>query len=106
MEEIKVKDKRGKKMVIPAKIDTGAFRTSIDKTLAKDLGLLQEESILWERRFRNAIGKEERPIIPFTFWLRGRRIKTTAGVADRSRLRRPVIVGRRDLTGFLVNPEK
>jgi alpha-L-glutamate ligase-like protein len=104
-ETIKIKGKNGKKVDVPAKIDTGARRTSIDKTLAKDLGLLDETNILWYKRFRSALGREERPIISFTYWLKGKKIKTTAGISDRSKLRKPVIIGRKDLIGFLVNPE-
>jgi alpha-L-glutamate ligase-like protein len=105
-ENVKIKAKSGKKIVMPAKIDTGAWRTSIDKTLAQDLGLLEKDNILWERRVWSSIGRQKRPVINVTFWLKGKKIKTAAGVADRSRLRRPLIIGRRDLVGFLVNPLK
>ena len=105
-EEVKIKGKDGKKMTMPAKIDTGAWRSSIDKTLAEDLGLLGENNILWEKTVWSSIGREKRPVINITFWLKGKKIKTAAGVADRSRLRKPLIVGRRDLVGFLVNPLK
>jgi hypothetical protein len=43
--------------------------------------------------------------VELVFWLRGKKIKTAANVSDRSNLRRPMIIGRRDLKGFLVNPE-
>lgn len=105
-EEVKIKGKDGKKLTVPAKIDTGAWRTSIDKTLAEDLGLLEEKNVLWEKAVRSSIGREKRPVINITFWLKGKKIKTTAGVADRSRLRKPLIIGRGDLVGFLVNPLK
>jgi alpha-L-glutamate ligase-like protein len=103
-EEVKVRAKSGKKVAVPAKIDTGAWRTSIDKTLASDLGLLDADNVLWHKNVRSSLGKEERPIVNLTFWLKGKKIKTAAGVSDRSRLRKPVIVGRKDLVGFLVNP--
>lgn len=103
-EDIKVRSSKGKKMTVPAKIDTGAWRTSIDETLAKDLDLLTEDNILWQRKVRSSLGKGERPVIGLTYWLKGRKVKTTAGVSDRSRLRKPVIIGRKDLDGFLVNP--
>lgn len=103
-ETIKIKAQSGKKVEVPAKIDTGAKRTSIDRTLARDLGLLDESNILWYKRFRSALGREKRPVVYLTFWLKGKKIKTAAGISDRSKLRKPVIVGRRDLTGFLVSP--
>ena len=105
-EKIKVKGAGGKKMEVTAKIDTGAFRTSIDRTMAKDLGLLDSDNVLWTKKVRSSLGRESRPVVNVTFWLRGRKITTAAGIADRSKLRKPVIIGRKDLTGFLVNPDK
>ena len=105
-EKVKLLTKDKRKLEIPAKIDTGAWRTSIDKTLAEDLGLLEKENILLKKPVWSSWGRQKRPIINITYWLKGRKIKTTAGVADRSRLRRPILVGRRDLTGFLVNPQE
>lgn len=103
-EDIKIKSKAGKKITIPAKIDTGAMRTSIDETLAKDMGLLEESNILLKRYYKSALGGQVRPVIGLTFWLKGKKIKTIAGVTDRSKLTKPVIIGRSDLTGFLVDP--
>lgn len=103
-EDIKIKSRAGKKISIPAKIDTGAMRTSIDETLAKDMGLLEESNILLKRYYKSALGGQERPVIGLIFWLKGKKIKTIAGVTDRSKLTKPVIIGRSDLTGFLVDP--
>ncbi|MGB9911556.1 MAG: sugar-transfer associated ATP-grasp domain-containing protein [Microgenomates group bacterium] len=101
-EEVKILTADKKRVSVWAKIDTGAWRTSIDKNLAKELGLLKKENILWKKVFKGSLGKEERPIIGLTFWLAGRKIQTYAGVANRAHLRRPLIIGRRDLKGFLV----
>ena len=68
--------------------------------------MLEESNILWQKTVWSSIGQQRRPIINVTFWLKGKKIKTSAGVADRSKLKRPLIVGRRDLAGFLVNPVK
>jgi alpha-L-glutamate ligase-like protein len=103
-EEVKIKGADGRKITVPAKIDTGAFRTSVDRTLAKDLGLLSPDNVLWYKRVRSALGREKRPMVYLTFWLKGKKIMTAAGVSDRSKLRKQVIVGRRDLAGFLVSP--
>lgn len=92
----------GKRAEIWAKIDTGAWRSSIDKSLARDLGLLEKGNILWSKTFKSTLGTERRPVINIRFYLAGRRINTVASVADRSKLKRPLIVGRRDLGGFLV----
>jgi len=105
-EHIQIKGRDGKKITIPAKIDTGAWRTSVDRTLAKDLGLLQGDNVLWKRTVWSSLGRAKRSVIDVTFWLGGKKIKTAAGVADRSKLRKPIIIGRRDLAGYIVDPDK
>lgn len=87
-----------------AKIDTGAWRTSISESLAKELGLLEEDNILWTKKVRSSLGKEERPVISLTFWLAGRKITTPASVAKRMALKYAVIIGRKNLKGMLVDP--
>lgn len=107
-EEVEVLAGDGKtKIPVKAKIDTGAFRSSIDKNLARELGLLEEENILFEKRYRyrSAMGIEARPVIGLSFYLGGRKIKTSANVANRSRLRSPLLIGRHDLGPFLVRVE-
>jgi len=103
-EEIKIKSASGKVVLIPAKIDTGAWRSSIDKSLAEKLGLLDEKNILWRKKVKSALGEDYRPIINLTFWLAGRKITTPAFVSKRSSLKFPVIIGRRSLSGILVDP--
>ena len=96
------KDKKRKKVL--AKIDTGAWRTSINEKLAEELGLLRADNILWTKRVRSSMGVEERPVISLTFWLAGRKIVTPASVAKRTALKYPIIIGRKNLKGFLVDP--
>lgn len=98
-----INTKRQRKKVT-AKIDTGAWRTSIDYKIAEELGLLKKENIYLTRRVRSSLGIQERPIIGLTLWLKGKKIKTYASVAKRDRLRYQIIIGRRDLAGFLVDP--
>jgi len=106
VEMIKVYSAAGKAISVKARVDTGAQRSSIDKTLAQELGLLTEDNILWRKRYvyRSAHGRQPRPVIGVTFKILGRKIKTSASVADRSRLATQVLIGRNDLQGFLVNP--
>ena len=101
-EDIQIEDFMGEKHQVKAKIDTGAFRTSIDESLAKELGLLDPENILWNVGYRSSFGREERRVVGLTFYLKGKKIKTSASVSDRSKLKREIIVGRRDLLGFAV----
>ena len=104
LENIRVRNKKGQKISIPVKIDTGAYRSSVDRTLAEDLGLLEETNVLWEKPVRTSMGREKRPVINITYWLKGRKITTAAGISNRSKLKRPMIIGRKDLAGFLVDP--
>jgi len=98
-------DKTTKK-TIEARIDTGAKRSSIDKNIAKELGLLNERNILWKDRYqyRSASGLQTRPVVALTYVLAGRKIKTYVSVSDRSRLSTAFLVGREDMAGFLVDP--
>jgi alpha-L-glutamate ligase-like protein len=104
-ETVKVRAEGGKKVLVEAKLDTGAWRTSIDGALAKELGLLEEGNILWYKKVKSALGVQERPVIDLIFWLSGRKIETSANIADRSGLKKKIVVGRKALKGFLVSPE-
>ncbi len=86
-----------------AKIDTGAYRTTICSSLAEQLGLNQ---LISYKKVRGALGKEERPIINFSFTLDKRLVETEAFVADRREMKYDIIIGRRDLKRFLVDPAK
>ncbi len=103
-ETVNVRSGDNGKREILAKVDTGAFRTSIDSSLARELGLMKDRSVLWHDYYWSSLGRERRPVIPITFWLGGRKIETVANVADRSKLKEKLLVGRRDLTTFLVRP--
>lgn len=92
----------GTKIKTNAKIDTGALRTSLDTELVRNLGLEPlEKKIL----IKAASGQQLRPSVKVKFRLKGKDIHTVATIAQRSHLQYPLIVGRRDLKGFLVNPE-
>ena len=64
--------------------------------------LMSQENIVSEKGVRSALGREKRPVVAVSFRLAGRKVKTVATISDRSDLKRPMIVGRRDLGGFLV----
>jgi alpha-L-glutamate ligase-like protein len=105
-EKIQLVDIKGSKNEVVAKIDTGAWRTSLDRNLAERLGLLSKSNILWTKKVRSGLGREEREVINLTYYLTGRRIKTIASLANRSGLRTPIVIGRKDLDGFVVNPRQ
>lgn len=86
---------------VEAKIDTGAYRTSIDKAIVQSLGL----PILPEKIFvSSASGQGYRPAVHVQFNLAGKSIQSIATVANRAHLQYSMIVGRKDLRGFLVDP--
>lgn len=103
-EEVVVRGSDGKRVKVTAKIDTGAWSSSIDKKFAESLGLLNSDKILWYRRKISALGESQRPVISVTFWLKDKKITTTMGVADRTKLTYKALIGRTDLQGFLVKP--
>jgi len=105
VEKVKIYTPKKKARKVEARIDTGALRSSIDRNLAEELGLLDESNILWKKRYayRSAHGKQARPVIGLNIRLAGRKIKTSASVANRSRLSTPLLIGRRDLQGFLID---
>ncbi|MDO8452926.1 MAG: sugar-transfer associated ATP-grasp domain-containing protein, partial [bacterium] len=105
VEEVKIRTQKGEKVVVNARVDTGAVNTSIDADFAKEIGVYDKEKILWHKRMVSALGIERRPIISLTYWLAGRKIKTIASVARRNHLPYKVLIGRVDLKGFLINPE-
>lgn len=86
-----------------AKIDTGAYRTTICKTIAEKVGL---DKIVQYKKVKGVLGEEERPIAEVSFILDDRLVLTEAFLADRSEMKYDVIVGRRDLKRFLVDPAK
>jgi len=93
----------GAKFSILAKIDTGAYRTAMAKEIAEKLDLIK---IIKYKKVRGVLGEEERPIVPLNFFLDQERIETEVFLADRSQMKYDIIIGRKDLKIFLVDPTK
>jgi len=122
---------------VKAKIDTGAYSSSIDERLALKLGFRNAIEYYKSFGLRRTLTKREvrelrargikeklakhpdiieavfvyssngtalRIKVPLTFYLAGVRIKSAVTIADRSSLKYPMIIGRRDLKGFLIDP--
>lgn len=103
-EEIFLLDKQAEPHPLLARIDTGAYRTTIDQSLAHKYNL--DHPIIEQRSVRATLGSDNRQIVDLSFVLHDRLIRTKAFLADRSHMKYGAIIGRRDLKGFLVDPAK
>lgn len=93
--------RNGEPITVKAKLDTGAYRTSVDRKFAELLGM----EVLSEKVFvKSASGENFRPTAKATFILGGKKINTVISIVDRSNLKYPVIIGHRDMKDFLIKP--
>lgn len=90
-----------KKKTVRAKVDTGAYRTSIDSDLVEELGLDTRNKFV---RVRSGSGRQKRRTVAVKFKMKGKEIDSVATYTPRDHLRFPVIIGRRDMKGFVVDP--
>lgn len=103
-EQIEILDAEGNKHKATAKIDTGAYFSSIDMELARELGLI--DNITRYKKAKSALGEERRALIKVSFILDNLLIETEASLSDRAKLRNKVLIGRHDLRNFLIEPSK
>jgi len=98
-EKIKIKDK-----VYDAKVDTGAQRSCVCEEIAEELELGPP---IKEVEVKNVYGKTERPVIKEPIELKGKKMKSTFSVYDRSEMNFPVLIGKNILRrGFVVDMTK
>lgn len=102
IEDVAIKTKDGP-VVIQAKVDSGALRSSIDEKLAQDLGLEEGPGKLL---IRSANGERVRDTVKISYELAGRKVNSVATVTDRSQMAYPMIIGRIDMAGFLIDPAR
>lgn len=104
IEEVRVVAQNKNRISVLAKVDTGADRSAIDEDLARKLGLLSNDNIIYQAQYRSALGKSRRPVIALEYYLAGRKINSMVSVTDRNRLRTKFLIGKRDLLGFVIRP--
>ncbi|MFZ2975141.1 MAG: sugar-transfer associated ATP-grasp domain-containing protein [Candidatus Moraniibacteriota bacterium] len=135
VEKVKLIGKDGKEIEVEAKIDTGADSSSIDIELAKELGFSETlaayeklninyaeiKNLPKEQReslFKNvpdladtaiihsSHGTTYRPMIHISFVMDEFEIFAKVSIIDRSNLKLPVIIGRKNLNKFLIDVNK
>ncbi len=140
IEKIIFNGKNNKSIEVDAKIDTGAYSTSIDIDLAKKLGfsatieafekinlnqfdikpnngsIIEKEFL---KKYKNTIpfletvavvfaasGSSIRPVIKTSLVIDGEKIVAKINIVNRSNLKYPAIIGKRNLHKFLIDVSK
>lgn len=135
VEKVKLIGKEGKEIEVEAKIDTGADSTSIDISLARELGFREAldafQARIGERNVLEELSKEEReklftnipdladtvpvrsshgisyrPMVRLELVMDTFTIPAKVSVIDRSRLEYKVIIGKKSLNRFLIDVNK
>ncbi|NCN45894.1 MAG: hypothetical protein COU63_03855 [Candidatus Pacebacteria bacterium CG10_big_fil_rev_8_21_14_0_10_36_11] len=85
-----------------ALINTGRFRTIISSELAKELGLIDVDDLLW---YQQVAGEGKRPVVELKFKLKDKVITTSAVVSKKlNKGTQKIEIGRNDLAGFVIRP--
>jgi len=100
IEPVKVMDKK-----FLAKIDTGAKRSSMDLSLARELGLTKS---LWGiRKVKSSSGEAYRPVIRTKICLANQTMPATFTIAKRGNLKHKILIGVNLLKkGFIIDSSK
>ena len=106
VEWVTVKGEKGLKTV-KAKLDTGAFRTSVDFKVASEVGL---GPVVDTVKVRSAVAtnSETRALVEAEIIIHQQRFELPVSVDDRSRMKYTVLIGRDLLekSNFLINPRE
>lgn len=90
------------KIEAKASLNTGRFRTAIASNLARDLGLIDVDDLLW---FQQVTGEGKRPVVELKFKLKGKLVDTTVVVSKKLNNKNyQVEIGKKDLAGFVIRP--
>ncbi|MCK4589395.1 MAG: ATP-dependent zinc protease [Nanoarchaeota archaeon] len=94
---------KGRQKTVTARVDTGATKASIDKTLAAWLKLVPGKRT---KIVKSSLGVSKRPVIEIKVKVDGKTLKADFTVAERSYLTYPVLIGQNILRGgkFIIDP--
>jgi alpha-L-glutamate ligase-like protein len=103
-EEIVLYGDEKQRLATTAFINTGRLHSAIARDLAGELGLLDIEDLLW---FQKEKEEGSLPVVEIKLKLKGQIIKTTMLVSKKLNHRQhKVEIGRKDLDGFVISPNK
>jgi hypothetical protein len=91
---------------ILAKVDTGAYSSSLDESFFKSLNL--DEKVIKNKMVRNVHGEEQRDVYDIDLIIKDMKISSELNVFDRSKMKYKMILGRQDIVklGALVDVTK
>jgi alpha-L-glutamate ligase-like protein len=85
-----------------ALVNTGRYRSAIASNVAKELGLIDVDDLLW---FQQVAGEGKRPVVELKFKMRNKIVDTSVIVSKQlNRKPQKVEIGRKDLSGFVIRP--
>lgn len=89
-----------------AKVDTGAYSSSLDESFFKELNL--DEKIIKNKMIRNVHGEESRDVYDIDFIVKGIKISSELNIFNRNQMKYKMIIGRQDIKklGALVDITK
>ena len=93
-----------KTVIIQAKVDTGATRSALSESLVKTLGLKKVPGSKISVSGANGTDLRNRYYARIMYC--GKVMNTIVSEADRRHLQYDMVIGREDLSGFLVNPSE